>query len=38
LIGAIFDLPAIPIGTIFGIIILWYLTRPRVKAYFTQPK
>ena len=38
IIGAILELFAFPIGTIIGIIILWYLTRPRVKAYFKQPK
>jgi len=38
MIGAVIELFAFPIGTIIGIIILWYLTRPRVKAYFKQPK
>ena len=38
MIGAIIELFAIPIGTIIGIIVLWYLTRPRVKAYFKQPR
>ncbi len=38
MIGAIIELIDFPVGTIIGIIILWYLTRPRVKAYFKQPK
>lgn len=38
MIGAVLELFAIPIGTIIGIIVLWYLTRPRVRAYFKQPK
>lgn len=37
LIGAILDIISI-VGIIWGIILLWYLTRPRVKAYFTQSK
>jgi len=38
MIGAVLELLDFPIGTILGIVILWYLTRPRVKAYFKQPK
>jgi len=38
MIGAVIELFAFPVGTIIGIIILWYLTRPRVKAYLKQPK
>lgn len=38
MIGAVLELFAIPVGTIIGIIVLWYLTRPRVRAYFKQPK
>ncbi len=38
MIGAVIELFNIPIGTIIGIIILWYLTRPRVVAYFKQPR
>lgn len=38
MVGAVFDLFALPIGTIFGIIILYYFTRPRVVAYFKQEK
>ncbi len=38
MIGAVLELFAIPIGTIIGIIILYYLTRPRVVAYFKQPR
>ncbi len=34
LIGAVIDLIGFPIGTIFGIILLVYFTRPRVVAYF----
>ena len=34
LIGAIIDLIGFPIGTIFGIILLVYFTRPKVVAYF----
>jgi len=34
MIDAIIILFAFPIGTIWGIIILWYFTRPRVKAFF----
>jgi Predicted membrane protein len=38
MIGAVLELLDFPIGTVLGIVILWYLTRPRVKAYFKQPK
>ncbi len=38
MIGAVLELFNIPIGTIIGIIILWYLTRPGVVAYFKQPR
>ena len=38
MIGAIIELIDFPLGTVMGILILWYLTRPRVKAYFKQPK
>ncbi|MGC9209595.1 MAG: zinc ribbon domain-containing protein [Nitrososphaeria archaeon] len=38
MIAAVIELFNFPIGTIIGIIVLWYLTRPRVKAYFRQPK
>ncbi|MCL4372003.1 hypothetical protein M1373_01650 [Candidatus Marsarchaeota archaeon] len=34
MIGGVLDLIDIPIGTIIGIVILWYFTRPNVKAYF----
>jgi hypothetical protein len=34
LIGGVLDLLGIPIGTIIGIIILYYFTRPQIKAYF----
>jgi hypothetical protein len=34
MIGGVLDLIDIPIGTIIGIIILYYFTRPNVKAYF----
>ena len=34
LIGAVIDLIGFPIGTIFGIILLIYFTRPKVVAYF----
>ena len=34
IIGGVIDLFAIPVGTIIGIIIIFYLTRPRVAAYF----
>jgi len=37
LIGAVLDIITI-VGAIWGIIILWYFTRPRVVAYFKQPK
>ena len=37
LIGAVLDIITI-FGVIWGIIILWYFTRPRVVAYFKQPK
>lgn len=37
LIGAVLDILSIA-GIIWGIIILWYFTRPRVVAYFNQPK
>jgi hypothetical protein len=35
MIIAIIGLLAIPIGTIISIIILYYLTRPNVKMYFS---
>ena len=38
MIGAVLMLFAFPLGTVFGIGILYYLTRPRVVAYFKQPK
>ncbi len=34
LIAGVLDLFGIPIGTIIGIIILYYFTRPHIKAYF----
>ncbi len=34
MIGGVLDLIDIPVGTIIGIIILWYFTRPNIKAYF----
>ena len=34
MIGGVLDLIDIPIGTIIGIVILWYFTRPEVKEYF----
>jgi hypothetical protein len=34
MISGVLDLFAIPIGTIIGIIILYYFTRPNVKMYF----
>ncbi len=37
LIGAVLDIISI-VGIIWGAILLWYLTRPRVVAYFKQPK
>ena len=37
LIGAVLDIISLA-GIIWGIILLWYLTRPRVRAYFTQVK
>ena len=37
LIGAVLDIISIA-GIIWGIILLWYFTRPRVVAYFKQPK
>jgi len=37
LIGAVLDIISI-VGIIWGVVILWYLTRPRVVAYFKQPK
>ena len=33
-ISGVLDLIDIPIGTIIGIVILWYFTRPEVKEYF----
>ena len=38
MIGAVIELIDIPIGTIIGLVLLWYLTRPRVVAYFKQSK
>lgn len=37
LIGAVLDIISI-FGVLWGIIILWYFTRPRIVAYFKQPK
>jgi hypothetical protein len=37
LIGAVLDIISIA-GIIWGVILLWYLTRPHVVAYFKQPK
>ncbi|MCJ7770016.1 DUF1349 domain-containing protein, partial [Candidatus Bathyarchaeota archaeon] len=37
LIGAVLDIISIT-GIVWGVILLWYLTRPRVVAYFKQPK
>lgn len=37
IIGAILDIISL-VGIIWGIILLWYLTRPRVRAYFKQSK
>lgn len=37
IIGAILDIITV-VGIIWGIILLWYLTRPRVRAYFKQPR
>lgn len=37
LIGAVLDILSI-VGIVWGILILWYFTRPRVVAYFKQPK
>ena len=37
LVGAVLDILSI-VGIIWGVILLWYLTRPRVVAYFKQPK
>ena len=37
LVGAVLDIISI-VGIIWGIILLWYMTRPRVVAYFKQPK
>ncbi|MDG7036665.1 MAG: zinc ribbon domain-containing protein [Nitrososphaerota archaeon] len=36
MIGAVIELIDIPIGTIIGIVLLWYLTRPRVVEYFKR--
>jgi hypothetical protein len=38
MIGAVLDLFSIPIGTILGIVILWYLTRPHVVKYFYRKR
>jgi len=37
LIGAVLDILSI-VGIVWGVIVLWYFTRPRVVAYFKQPK
>ena len=37
MIGAVLDIISLA-GIIWGIIVLWYLTRPRVRAYFKQPR
>lgn len=37
LIGGVLDIISI-VGIIWGILILWYFTRPRVVGYFKQPK
>jgi hypothetical protein len=38
MIGAVLELLNFPVGTAIGIIVLYYLTRPRVVAYFKQPR
>lgn len=35
-LSAVLDLIAIPIGTALGVLILWYLSKGRVKAYFSR--
>ena len=37
LIGGVLDIISI-VGIIWGIIVLWYFTRPHVVAYFKQPR
>ncbi|MCL4435194.1 MAG: zinc ribbon domain-containing protein [Thaumarchaeota archaeon] len=37
MIGAVLDILSI-VGVIWGALLLWYLTRPHVVAYFKQPK
>lgn len=37
MIGAVLDIISI-VGVIWGALLLWYLTRPHVVAYFKQPK
>ncbi len=34
MIAAVIELFEVPVGTILGIIMLYYFTRPNVKAYF----
>ena len=38
MLGAVLDLFNIPVGTILGIVILWYLTRPHVVKYFYKER
>ncbi len=38
MVVAVLELFSFPVGTIFAIVGLYYLTRPRVVAYFKQPK
>lgn len=37
LVGAVLDIISVA-GIIWGVLLLWYLTRPRVVAYYKQPK
>ena len=34
IIGSIFELPAGFVSLVIGIIVVWYLTRPKVKMFF----
>jgi hypothetical protein len=37
MVAAVFDILSV-VGIVWGVIVLWYLTRPRIIAYFKQPK
>ena len=37
IIHAVLNVLNVPIGTVIGVLVLVYLTRPEIAAYFKQP-